>query len=173
MPYIIFVGQVLDACSASTFGIPATFLKSIGTFFRNEPIKSFDDPVCYAVLMNCFGHAMCGASGQLSNSSLKEAANFLRQSLFAKAYNYDSLSATNYAAFAHPKSQHTIKHLSKALYPIDVWEENSLKDPKFGLKLKWPRAHVDLRRGVGNQHAAENYMNHIFVSQELAKLQQT
>ena len=187
MPYIIFVGHVTDAYQVPVLrnsGFQAEFLpwlENIGTFFRNEPIKSLDDRVCYAVLRNTFARSMCGAKGILKNNSLTDAVNFLRQALFAKAYNWDSENATNYMAFTRPGSGYAIEHLSKALFPISRWEENSLKDPQFGLKVDWPRTlgsapTQSLRWYLEHPHlmyAAENHINQIFVRQALAKLQQT
>ena len=189
MPYVVFIGEVHTRAAQlvkvnDRFGyVFPPWLENLGTFFRNEPIRSMDDPLCYAVLRNCFGVAMCGAKGWMkSGGSLTDACHFLRQVLFGKGYNCDSETATNYMQFTRPGASFYVKDLSSKLYPITRWEENSLKDPKFALRMDWPRGFPGYP-----EHSARTlrdwlvvpkpelftHFHRIFFGHEAEKLQQT
>jgi hypothetical protein len=122
-------------------------------FFRTEPLKSPEDPLCYPALLNCSRFQpqdgrplswICSQhlkhAGDMQNPDLNRrlAASYkaLRHCLLETGFNYSS----EHHEFSSWYSES--RKIDPRINTVEAWQEASDKDPLFVLEVPWlPTGH--------------------------------
>jgi hypothetical protein len=106
-------------------------------YYRNKPIKSLDDKLYYTNLYNTSSGAVCldGLKPQYDWSHT-QALSELVTHFWGGEFNQEI--TTNFFEAREYSNDERIS-------TIERWEEESKRNPKFVLDVKWPKAHETLR----------------------------
>lgn len=143
LPYIVVVHH-LRSC------LTGWYADNMDLFFRNEPLQSMDDKLFVPVMHNCMFYRgcsltqdgkpldrsySCGISSH--GETLVDVISKTKTKLFGSQFNDDGDS--NYDE---------VRELPRfrKIATIEDWEKNTAKDPRFILKMKWPRTNATVRR---------------------------
>jgi hypothetical protein len=123
-------------------------------FFRNAPLKSFDDELHYPALLNCSKFArqanrplswICtqyltpDAFRPIANPAerFQKGFNALKHCLLETGFNYSSEEHEASSWFTESRT------IDPRVNTVEAWEEASAKDPLFALEVPWlPTQHT-------------------------------
>ncbi len=178
LPYLV----IFAVFSRGAAGLPY-IVKTDECFFRNEPLKSLDDELCYPALLNC--------SKLTNQNELTPLSWICTQYLKAtKQMNSGKASDRFYAGFDAVRyclletsfnlsSEHhegnswygASKKEIKAIETIAAWEKSTAKDPMFVLDTKWIPAEHSVKQ-VAERIFKRTYAvnNTVKTSSDLARI---
>jgi hypothetical protein len=151
LPYLVIM-----AAFKRENGMPS-LVKSDECFFRNEPLKTLEDELCFPGLLNCskFKQASDGnplswictqhlksSEGMSSNDpGQRFAAGFeaVRYCLLETAFN---LSSEHHEGNSWYNAS---KKVDKRIETIEAWEKNTVKDPLFALDVPWLKTGFNIK----------------------------
>lgn len=152
LPYLIIVA----AFARDGHGYPVIFGKD-ECFFRNAPLKSLDDELCYPGLLNCSlwndgdtdtGHPLSWIctqhlkpNPQMQSEDIGDryqgGFEAVRYCLLETSFNLSSEHHEGNSWFSKTKK------IDPRIATIEKWEENTKKDPLFVLDVPWiPTVHT-------------------------------
>jgi hypothetical protein len=128
-------------------------------FFRNAPLKSLDEELCYPALLNCYQFGpwepkplswICAGglkptpSGRSPNATESMLAGLarIRQYLLDTRFNHSDGQGGRLSWFEASRS------LDPRLSAIEAWEEASARDPLFVLDIPWIKSGHTVRQAI-------------------------
>jgi hypothetical protein len=143
LPYLI----IMATFTRNPAGLPQ-LLHTNECFFRNAPLKRFDDELCYPALLNCSKfmppegkplswictqHLRVTPAMQSNDPAARFCAIFetLRHCLLETAFNYSSDHHEAASWFSESRS------VDPRLQTVEAWQAASAKDPLFVLEVPW------------------------------------
>jgi hypothetical protein len=143
LPYLV----VLATFARTEGGLPH-LIPSNECFFRNAPLKTFDDELCYPALLNCSKydppegrplswictqHLRVAAGMGGKDAAHRFCAGFeaLRHCLLETAFNYSSDHHEAASWFSESRA------VDPRLNTVEAWEEASANNPLFVLEIPW------------------------------------
>ena len=128
-------------------------------FFRNAPLKTLDEELCYPALLNCYGGGpgeprplswIC--AGGLKPTPRMRSANVsesvlagldaIRHYLLETRFNHSDGQGGKLSWFEASRS------LDPRLNTVEAWEEASAKDPLFVLDVPWIKSGHTVRQAI-------------------------
>ncbi len=152
LPYVV----VLAVYHQPTGG-PLRLSGANECFFRNAPLKSLDDELCYPALLNCSrfdpqeGHPLAWictqylqidqtVNGGSPGPYLERSLTALLQHLFQSGFNYSS-DENEYSSWF---SEHVKASVDPRIGSIEAWEEATRENPMFVLEIPWLKTGMSL-----------------------------
>jgi hypothetical protein len=152
LPYVI----VLATFARNEAGLPQ-LVSANECFFRNAPLKQFEDELCYPALLNCSkfsppeGHPLSwictqhlrvNPKMQGRNAAERYCAGFeaLRHCLLETAFNYSSDHHEAASWFSESRA------VDPRLHTVEAWQEATAKDPLFVLEIPWLKTGLNVRQ---------------------------
>ena len=154
LPYLVIVGTF----ARDGAGFPRILCKD-ECFFRNEPLKSVDDELCFPALLNCskwedrdgMGHPLSWIctqylkkTNQMSrpNPGDRFQAGFeaVRYCLLETSFNLSSEHHEDNSWFSESRK------IDPRIKTVEEWEKNTAKDPLFVLDVPWIKTGYSVRK---------------------------
>lgn len=156
LPYLV----IMAAFVRNGDGMPNLILKD-ECFFRNEPLKSIDDELCFPGLLNCSKYGSGGEEFSMNhplswictqhlkpNKQMQSSRPGDRFQGGFEAVRYCLLeTAFNLSSEHHEGNSWygATKKVSTRIETVEKWEENTRKDPLFVLDIPWIKAKHTIR----------------------------
>ena len=149
LPYLV----IMASFSRDNSGLPTLNTHSNECFFRNKPLVSLDDELCYPGLLNCSvmegsGSPLAWICTQYLKQDSKASSNKPEERYHAglEAVRY-CLLETSFNLSSEHHEGNSWYNRSKAVDPristIKDWEANTKKDPLFVTEVPWiPTRHT-------------------------------
>jgi hypothetical protein len=150
LPYLI----IMSVFQRDNLGLPM-LSKSDECFFRNQPLTSLEDELCYPALLNCskwnnmtdqhplswictqYLKQQAEASCNDANRRYRAGMEAVRYCLLETSFNLSSENHEGNSWFGFSKTQ------IPKIATVEKWEENTKKDPMFVLDIPWvPTKHT-------------------------------
>lgn len=161
LPYLIIVAAFVRDAQ----GYPVIFGKD-ECFFRNAPLKSLNDVLCYPGLLNCslWGDGDTSLSHPLSwictqhlksNPQMESSDIGDRYQGGFEAVRYCLLETSFNLSSEHHEGNSWFSKTKKVdprIATIEKWEENTKKDPLFVLEVPW----------IPTQHSVRDFCERVF-----------
>ncbi len=154
LPYLI----ILAAFEIDGSG-PLQISPQIGCFFRNAPLKSLDEELCYPALLNCYGRGPGGphsfswvctaglrASSKICSAPVGErlcaSLEVVRQYVLETGFNHSDGQGGRASWFEASRT------LDRRLNTVEAWRDASALDPLFVLDVPWIKSGYSVRQAV-------------------------
>lgn len=125
-------------------------------FFRNEPLRSLDDELCYPALLNCSkfrvqeGRPLVWICTQYLdrsfdaecdlNARVRGGIKALLHCLLETGFNYSSEAHEGSSWFTESRG------IDPRIATVEAWQEASLQDQFFALNVPWLKTGLSLRQ---------------------------
>lgn len=168
LPYLVIV----SVFGRDQAGMPSILCKD-ECFFRNAPLKSLKDELCYPALLNCSkfpgGRENGNPLSWICTQHLKRTKQMSskdpgdRFNGCFEAVRYCLLETSFNLSSEHHEGNSwygASKHIDRRIATIEAWEEATIKDPLFVLDVPW----------IKTEHTLQQLADRIFHQQGAADL---